>query len=175
METTKKMNYNVRMARREDCPEIMRLIQELANYEKMPDGPKIGVEVLADDGFGDEPFYQCLVAENSGAGEGKLQEKLVGYCLYFFTYSTWEGRCIYMEDLYVTPAARKQGLGKALWRECVKVGLSRRCTRCSFSVLNWNTPSIDFYKRMGAVDHTAKDGWLAFRMEEESMKNFAKE
>ena len=80
----------------------------------MPDGPKINAEKLEEDGFGAHPFYHCFVAEASTGS-------LVGFVLYFYTYSTWEGRSVYMEDLYVTPAHRGQGIGKKLWQACVKV------------------------------------------------------
>ena len=90
--------------------------KELADYEKMPDGPKIDASVLEEDGFGAQPFYQCFVAESPD-----LPDQLVGYVLYFYTYSTWEGRSVYMEDLYVTPACRGHGLGTRLWQSVVKV------------------------------------------------------
>ena len=90
--------------------------KELADYEKMPEGPKIDAKELEEDGFGSNPFYHCFAAENPDK-----PNELVGFVLYFFTYSTWEGRSIYMEDLYVTPAFRGKGLGKKLWQSCVQV------------------------------------------------------
>ena len=80
------------------------LIQELADYEKMPEGPKISAEVLEKDGFGDEKFFHCFVAEQS-------DKSLIGFALYNITYSTWEGKQVYMEDLYVQPQYRGQGVG----------------------------------------------------------------
>ena len=82
----------------------------------MPEGPKIDAKELEEDGFGSNPFYHCFAAENPDK-----PNELVGFVLYFFTYSTWEGRSIYMEDLYVTPAFRGKGLGKKLWQSCVQV------------------------------------------------------
>ena len=77
-----------------------------------------------------------------------------------------------MEDIYVTPKYRNKGIGQLMWKTCVKNALDKRCTRCNFAVLDWNKPSIEFYKLKGAVDLSAKEGWLAFRMEEDVMKKF---
>ncbi len=82
----------------------------------MPDGPKINASNLELDGFGERPFYECIVVESLDN-----PNVLVGYVLYFYTYSTWEGPSVYMEDLYVTPASRGKGLGTKLWQACVQV------------------------------------------------------
>ena len=95
------MSVVIRKAVKEDCKKIRVLIQELADYEKMPEGPKINVETLAEDGFGAKSFFECFVATDN--------ETLVGFVLFFYTYSTWEGRSVYMEDLYVTPTHRNKG------------------------------------------------------------------
>lgn len=180
------LEYTVRKACKEDVAEIIRLVQELADYEKMSDGPQLTADdFIRDGGFdGGQSFYQCHVAElanaqdngspANGTGEGVVQppKKLAGFVLYFWTYSTWEGRSVYMEDLYVSPDFRGKGVGKALWKACVGAGLEIGCTRCNFSVLDWNKPSIEFYKRNGAADLTAKDGWLAFRMVKQDMIKF---
>ena len=133
----------------------------------MPEGPKINADTLAEDGFGEKSFYECIVAESSG--------QLVGFVLFFYTYSTWEGRSVYMEDLYVTPTCRGKGIGKKLWQACVKAGLDLNCTRCNFSVLDWNKPSIEFYKSKGAVDLSGAEGWLAFRLHKAEMEKFVQE
>jgi len=154
----------IRKAVRTDCQRIRALIQELADYEKMPDGPQISVERLEEDGFGKNPFFHCFVAE--------ISSQLVGFTLFFYTYSTWEGRSVFMEDLYVQPQHRGKGLGTKLWKSVISEGLSIGCTRCNFQVLDWNKPSIEFYEKAGAVDLSAKEGWLSFRMVEEKMKEF---
>jgi len=160
------MQVTIRNAVKEDCKTIRVLIQELADYEKMPDGPKISAETLEADGFGDQAFFRCLVAEVEG--------KLVGFSLYYFTYSTWEGKQVYMEDLYVQPQYRGAGIGSKLWKGVVQHSLDIGCSRCNFSVLDWNLPSIEYYKRQGAVDLSEKEGWKCFRMTKQVMEQFVK-
>lgn len=175
---TAASEFKVRKACKDDVDEILRLIQELADYEKMSDGPKLTAnDFLRDGGFleggSGQAFYQCHVAEVVGGDSSNSQRHLLaGFVLYFWTYSTWEGRSVYMEDLYVSPDFRGKGAGKALWKACVQAGLDMGCNRCNFSVLDWNKPSIEFYKRNGAQDLTAKDGWLAFRLHKDEMVTF---
>jgi len=156
----------IREGKKDDCQQIRVLIQELADYEKTPDGPKITADTLVKDGFGDRQFFHTYVAE--------LDSKLVGFSLYFYAYSTWEGKAIYMEDIYVQPDFRGKGIGTKLWKKVVGTGLEEGCTRCNFQVLDWNKPSIDYYKRQGATDISESEGWLAFRMTHDAMKAFSK-
>lgn len=158
------MTVIIRPALKEDCKGIRVLIQELADYEKMPDGPKITAETLEQDGFGPNKFFHCTVAE--------LENKLVGFSLFYYTYSTWEGKSVYMEDLYVQPDQRGKGTGTKLWKAVVDDALKIGCSRCNFSVLDWNTPSIEYYKRQGAVDLSTAEGWLCFRMNKDVMERF---
>ncbi|KAK3094924.1 hypothetical protein FSP39_007931, partial [Pinctada imbricata] len=99
--------------------------------------------------------------------------KLIGYVLYYFTYSTWEGRSLYMEDLYVTPTWRGKGVGTQLWAYVSKVAVNKDCQRLDFTVLGWNKPSIDYYFRQGAFDLTAKEDWHMFRMKREHIEIMA--
>jgi len=155
---------NIRPAVKEDCSKIRTLIQELADYEKMPDGPKITAEDLVRDGFGEKKYFHVNLAE--------VNSEMIGFCLFFYTYSTWEGRAVYMEDLYVQPDFRGKGIGTKLWKSCVASALETGCSRCNFQVLDWNKPSIEFYKKHGAVDLSAAEGWLNFRMNKQVMQNF---
>ena len=99
-----ELYYEMTAGRFRDLYYLVRvLIQELADYEKMPDGPQISAEVLEQDGFGDTRFFRCNVAQ--------VGSELVGFTLYYYTYSTWEGKQVYMEDLYVQPSFRSQGIG----------------------------------------------------------------
>jgi diamine N-acetyltransferase len=156
----------IREGKKEDCVQIRGLIQELADYEKTPDGPKITADTLIQDGFGDRQFFHTFVAE--------LDNKLVGFTLFFYAYSTWEGKAVYMEDIYVQPDFRSKGIGTKLWKRVVASGLKEGCTRCNFQVLDWNKPSIDYYKRQGAKDISESEGWLSFRMTHDAMKAFVK-
>uniref|UniRef100_A0A3P9QHB2 Spermidine/spermine N1-acetyltransferase family member 2b n=1 Tax=Poecilia reticulata TaxID=8081 RepID=A0A3P9QHB2_POERE len=100
------MNFRVRPSTKEDCKDISRMIMELAVYEKMPDQVEISHKELERDGFCQNPFFECLVAEVPEEHKSKEGFTVVGYALYFYTYSTWRGRSVYLEDLYVMPEFR---------------------------------------------------------------------
>nr|XP_029524610.1 diamine acetyltransferase 2-like isoform X1 [Oncorhynchus nerka] len=100
---------------------------------------------------------------------------VVGYALYFYTYSTWKGRSVYMEDLYVMPDFRGKGIGTGLMAKVAQVGVEKQCVRLQFSVLEWNKPSLDFYIAKGAEDLTAKEGWHFLRFHGQSLDTLAKE
>lgn len=124
---------------------------------------------LEEDGFGSEKFFSCFVAEWHGNSVEGEDSAIVGYALYFFTYSTWEGRCIYMEDIYVKQKFRGSGIGTHLLKAVAQEGIRKRCCRLEFAVLDWNKPSIDFYISKGAINLTASEGWNKFRINETGM------
>ncbi|XP_046396866.1 thialysine N-epsilon-acetyltransferase [Ischnura elegans] len=158
-------NFIIREAVKEDCKEIRRLIQELADFEKMPNGPQIDTKVLEDDGFNSEhPIFGCIVAEVDGENK-----EMIGYALYFIAYSTWMGKAIYLEDIYVSPQFRSQGLGSKLFDTIAKKGLELGCCRMDFRVLNWN-PANEFYARKGAVDMTRLEGWHHYSLNKANME-----
>ncbi|KAL7390686.1 hypothetical protein ABVT39_025825 [Epinephelus coioides] len=169
------MNFKVRAATKEDCKDISRLIMELAVYEKMSDQVKISHEELERDGFCQNPFFECLVAEVPEEHKSKEGFTIVGYAFYFYTYSTWKGRTIYLEDLYVMPEFRGRGIGKGLLCRVAEVGKNKQCARLEFTVFNWNTPSRKFYAAKGAQDLTESEGWHFLRFDKQSMDNLAKE
>jgi GNAT superfamily N-acetyltransferase len=137
------MAVSIRAAIRADVPQILAFIRALAAYEREPDAVVATEEGLLNDGFGPNPYYFCLIAENDGAP--------AGFALYFFNYSTWIGRPgIYLEDLFVLPEFRGLGIGKALLRQVAAIAVERDCRRLQWEVLDWNTPAIDFYRAMGA-------------------------
>ncbi|XP_008060530.1 diamine acetyltransferase 2 isoform X1 [Carlito syrichta] len=166
-------SIRIRGAKEEDCGEILKLIRELAEYEKLSDQVKISEEALRADGFGENPFYHCLVAEILPA-PGELQGPcIVGYGLYYFIYSTWKGRNVYLEDIYVMPEHRGQGIGSKIIKKVAEVALDKGCSQFRLAVLDWNQKAIDLYKALGAQDLTEAEGWHSFRFEEEVMKKLA--
>ncbi|KAL8177034.1 UNVERIFIED_CONTAM: hypothetical protein K2H54_041041 [Gekko kuhli] len=164
----------IRPCRAEDCRQVVRLIRELAAFENLSEQVKISDQDLCEDGFGKDPFYKCLVAEVPPECHSQDGHTIVGYGLYFFTYSTWKGRSVYMEDLYVMPEFRGKGIGKKLMSSITQAGLEQGCTQMRFAALDWNRSAIDFYLRQGAVDLTATEGWHFFRFEADAMRGLAR-
>jgi GNAT superfamily N-acetyltransferase len=133
----------IRPAELADIPTILELIHELATYEREPLSVVATEADLLRDGFGERPFFQCLIAEYGGVP--------AGFALYFFNYSTWRGRPgIHLEDLFVHPPFRGKGIGKALLIKVAEVAVANQCARFQWDVLDWNQPAIDFYHSLGA-------------------------
>ncbi|XP_031323584.1 thialysine N-epsilon-acetyltransferase isoform X1 [Camelus dromedarius] len=168
----------IREAKEGDCGNILRLIRELAEYEKLSDQVKISEEALISaalraDGFGENPFYHCLVAEILPAPGEPQGPCVVGYGLYYFIYSTWKGRNIYLEDIYVKPEYRGHGIGSKIIKKVAEVALDKGCSQFRLSVLDWNKRAMDLYKALGAQDLTEAEGWHSFRFEGEAMRELA--
>ncbi|KAL7390685.1 hypothetical protein ABVT39_025825 [Epinephelus coioides] len=132
------MNFKVRAATKEDCKDISRLIMELAVYEKMSDQVKISHEELERDGFCQNPFFECLVAEVPEEHKSKEGFTIVGYAFYFYTYSTWKGRTIYLEDLYVMPEFRGNVCVELLPTKPERKVLCKMCCVYLISCVNHN-------------------------------------
>ena len=148
------MHPAVREAVKSDVPQIHALVRELADYERSAELVRSTPDDLEAALFGPQPAAYALVAEADGT--------VVGFALYFLNYSTWTGvHGIYLEDLYVRPEYRGSGLGKALLVALAELAVSRGYGRLEWSVLDWNQPSIDFYRRLGAV---AMDEWTVYRL-----------
>ncbi len=133
----------IRPATPEDIPLIYSLIRGLAEYEREPHSVKITEQELLRDGFGPDPYYECLIAEEEGHP--------AGFALYFPIYSTWQGPSLHLEDLFVRPEFRGKGIGKALLQAVAAAAMKRGCTRLQWDVLEWNQPAINFYNSIGAV------------------------
>lgn len=160
--------YTVREAGREDCKEVLRLISELAVFEKTGE-PKINAEDLERDLFDLHPrYYFCLVIDDPVDSS-----KLAAYAFYYYHFGTWTGRKMYLRDIYVTEAHKKKGMGDLLFRSLVKKGVSMNCFDMDFTVANWNEAAQKFYKARKAVDITQKEAWHIFRINSDSMKTFA--
>ncbi len=132
----------IRKGEPNDIPSLLRLIQELAEYEKAPDEVEVTVEELYADGFGPDAIFEFFVAENT--------EKVLGVALYYTKYSTWKGRCLYLEDIVVDNAHRRKGIGEKLFLAVKQVAEERNVKRMEWQVLEWNKPAIAFYKKHGA-------------------------
>ena len=142
-------------------PSVLKLIQELADFEKEPDAVEISVLDLERDGFGENRLFYTFVAEVAG--------EIVGIALYYYRFSTWKGRTIHLEDLVVTDKMRGTGVGFALYSEIIKQGFRDRVRRIEWNVLDWNMPAIAFYEKTGAK---IQDGWLVAQMNEKAVAEF---
>ncbi|MEP4533802.1 MAG: GNAT family N-acetyltransferase [Cyclobacteriaceae bacterium] len=139
----------IRTGTKEDLPSAYGLIKELADYEKAPDEVNNTLEMMEEDGFGETPIYWFIVAEEDG--------KIIGMSMYYYRYSTWKGKRLYLEDLIVTEQKRAQGVGKKLFDRTVEIAKETKCTGMMWQVLDWNEPAINFYQEYGTKFDS---GWL---------------
>ena len=149
------MTLTIRPATAADLPLIAQLIRDLADYERLANEVRFDPAVLGDKLFGARPYAEVLIGELDGEPQG--------FALFFHNFSTFEGRPgIYLEDLFVRPAARGSGLGKALLAKLAALTLARDCARLEWSVLDWNEPAIGFYRKLGA---RSMDDWTIMRLD----------
>lgn len=146
-----------------DLPRLRELIVELAIYEKEPNAVEVTLEDLEKDGFGENPIFDFFVAEIEGAVQG--------IALYYFKYSTWKGKCLFLEDLVVNESLRGQGIGKLLFDEVVKVAAQHQCKRMEWQVLEWNEPAIKFYQNKYNAD--LDSDWLNGRLIGDQLQQLA--
>ncbi len=159
------MPTQIRPATPSDVPQILQFIRELAEYEKLSDHVTATEELLHQNLFAPRPVAECLVAE--------LDQIPVGFALFFHNFSTFVGRPgIYLEDLFVRPIARGKGIGRALLTHLARIAVERNCGRLEWSVLDWNSPAIGFYKRLGAMP---MDEWTVMRVAGDVLKDLAAE
>ncbi|HXR71285.1 GNAT family N-acetyltransferase [Actinocrinis sp.] len=155
----------IRTATPDDVPAILSMVRELAEYERAPHEVTATEAHLRTALFGEHPAVYALIAENDDTGEA------VGFAMWFLNFSTWLGRHgIYLEDLYVKPHARGEGHGRALLTRLAQIAVERGCGRVEWAVLDWNEPSIGFYKSLGAVP---MDEWTIFRLTGDSLGRLA--
>jgi GNAT superfamily N-acetyltransferase len=136
------INIAVRKGTPADLSQVYALIQELAHYEKAPQEVTNTLADMEEDGFGANPVFEFLVAEAQG--------RVIGLCLYYMAYSTWKGKMLYLEDLVVTEAYRRYGVGKQLFDAFVRRSLELGVKRLKWQVLEWNDPAIAFYKKLNS-------------------------
>ncbi len=135
-------SLHIRLATRADVPRAFELICELATSQNAREQVETSPEILERDGFGANPLFGLLVAQ--------LDKEVVGMALYYFRYSTWKGKRLYLEDLVVSESARRKGVGKALLNAVVDRAREENCTGLMWQVLDWNTPAITLYQKFGA-------------------------
>ena len=154
----------LRPARESDLDTIIGLIHGLAEYEREPDAVKLDPEELRRHLFGPRPYAEVILAETEDAMSA-------GFALFFHNFSTWEGKPgIYLEDLFVRPEFRGHGFGKALLAELARLAVERGCARLEWSVLDWNEPSIAFYKALGAAP---MEEWTTYRLAGDPLRQLA--
>ncbi len=144
----------IRTATPQDMQAVNDLIHELAVYEKAGEQHINTTEQLIKDGFGKNKVFDCIVAE--------LNDKVVGFALFYTSYSTWKGKCLYLEDFLVTEQLRGKGIGKLLFDEVYQIAKQRNVGRFEWQVLEWNKPAINFYKKYNA---TLDGEWLNGKIE----------
>jgi len=148
-----------------DVPAFLGLIQALADYEKLPGPNTEACERLARDALTEPPLFHVLLAELDG--------RVVGYGLYFFTYSTFLARpTLYVEDVFVLPEARGNGVGRTIMKALAREAARNECGRMEWQVLHWNTTAMAFYERLGAAP---LDGWRPYRMTAEQFTRLAEQ
>jgi GNAT superfamily N-acetyltransferase len=154
---------DIRAATEADVPRILGFVRELAIYEKAEHEVAATEDDIRRTLFGPEPQARALICRVGGVA--------VGFAVYFFNYSTWQGRHgLYLEDLYVSPAHRNAGAGKALLQHLARIAVEKGCGRFEWSVLDWNEPAIQFYRSIGAVP---MDEWVRYRLTGQALADFA--
>lgn len=153
----------IREGKKSDLPRALELIKELAEYEKAPQEVINTVELMERDGFGMHPIYGFFVAEK--------ESSIVGLSLYYWRYSTWKGKRLYLEDIIVTEKERGAGIGKLLFDRTMRHALDSDCSGMMWQVLDWNEPAINFYKKHGA---NFDDEWINCSLERSQIESFLK-
>jgi GNAT superfamily N-acetyltransferase len=152
-------SINIREGRKDDLPRVLELIKELAEYERAPHEVTNTLQLMEKDGFGPNPVYGFFVAED--------ESRIIGLSLYYWRYSTWKGKRLYLEDIIVTESERGKGAGKLLFDRTMEKAIQEDCTGMMWQVLDWNEPAINFYKKYGS---RIEGGWLNCNLETSQIK-----
>jgi len=157
------MKTNIRRADKDDCARLLELVQELATYERAPDEVTVTLEHFTESGFGKQPVWWAFVAE--------VDERVVGFALYYIRYSTWKGQAMYLEDILITNEMRGKGIGKLLFDRLIEEAREKKFNRIIWQVLDWNEPAINFYKK---YDAKLDEEWINGHLEAKQIENFLK-
>jgi len=157
------MAINIREGKKEDLPRALELVKELALFERAPDQVINTVSQMEIDGFGAHPIFGFFVAETENG--------IVGLSLYYWRYSTWKGKRLYLEDIIVTESERGNGIGKKLFDRTLQHALDEKCSGMMWQVLDWNEPAITFYKKYGS---SISGEWLNCTLEKEQIEQLLK-
>jgi len=155
------MNFTIRKGTINDLPQVLNLVKELATYEKAPNEVTVTIPEMEADGFGENPIFNFFVAETEG--------NIIGIALYYMKYSTWKGKCVFLEDIIVTEQHRKHGIGKKLFDEVAKVAKRLNVKRLEWQVLEWNEPAINFYKKLNS--HFDKE-WINCKLTDKDLASW---
>ncbi len=155
------MNLNIREGKKTDMPSVLKLIKELAHFEKEPNAVTVTVANLENDGFRSNPLFKTFVAE--------INSKIVGMALFYPRYSTWKGPTIHLEDLIVTQKKRGLKIGEKLYKKVIEYGQEKGVNRIEWVVLDWNTPAIKFYENTGA---TILRDWDTVQIDKKAIKKY---
>lgn len=153
----------IRAGKKEDLKRVLELIKELAEYERAADQVANTVEALEKDGFGPQPIYGFFVAED--------EKRIVGLSLFYWRYSTWKGKRLWLEDIIVTQSERGRGVGKLLFDRTLQHTLDENCSGMMWQVLDWNEPAINFYKKYGSK---IGNDWYNCTLEAEQIRGILK-
>jgi len=160
---------NLRPALPQDVPQILAFIHDLAAYEREPDAVHATEQDLLRDGFGSNKVFDCLIAD--WTEPGATEPTAAGFALYFHNYSTWRGHAgVHLEDIFVTPSLRGKGIGRALIARVAAIAVEEGCPRLQWDVLEWNTPAIGFYEKMGAL---MQSDWRTMRVSGDALTALA--
>nr|XP_056719922.1 thialysine N-epsilon-acetyltransferase-like [Euleptes europaea] len=167
------MECVIRQATREDCDPLMGLMREIAEFHHLLDEVTINSQVLKTDGFGEDPFFKCILAELPAEKGGKAARP-IGFALYFFGYSVLHGRIVFLESLYVASEFRGKGIGVKLLGKVAEIALAAGCKEVRFVAMEWNSPAKDFYLRLGAKDMTqSHQQWHSMELSGEALQRLA--
>lgn len=155
------MNIKIRKGIKEDLPDILQLIKDLAEYENALEKVTINLQQLEEDGFGDNPNFYFIVATSNNV--------IIGMSFYWIRYSTWKGKFLFLEDFVVKESFRRKGVGALLFEETINIALNGNMNGMCWQVLDWNTPAINFYKKYNSNISSA---WLNGKLDKNQLQSF---